>query len=138
MDEQETDASEGAESGTTTDLRLVAALIRTAFSSEQSLMSWIRTSVSLITFGFSITQFFHYLEQQKAGTQLSEDPRRLGLALLCVGVLVLVAAVVEHVRRLYAMRQYGLPSIARFLLPVGSAGAVLAIGIAALAIAFRT
>jgi putative membrane protein len=82
------------------DLRLPAALVRTALSSEQTLMSWIRTALSLFTFGFSITQFFHYLEQQKEGDQISADPRRLGVALVSAGIVVLLFAMLEHVLRL--------------------------------------
>ena len=114
------------------DLRLLGALVRTAFSSEQSLMSWTRTSVSLFTFGFSIAQFFHYLEEKEGVTQLSAGPRRLGLALICVGILALVLAMVEHVHRLRTMQEQGLPRISQYLLPLGSAVALLAIGIVAL------
>ena len=115
-----------------TDFRVLAALVRTAFSSEQTLMSWIRTSLSLFTFGFSITQFFYYLEQQKEGTGLSSGPRRFGMSLVCVGILVLVLATVEHVQRLRRMKTQGLPPDASSFLPIGSAVALLAIGIAAL------
>ncbi len=113
------------------DLRLPAALVRTALSSEQTLMSWIRTSLSLFTFGFSITQFFFYLEQQKEGIQISAGPRRMGFALVCVGIVVLLAAMVEHVLRLRKMKKQGLPADAASFLPFGSAVALLVIGIAA-------
>ncbi len=113
------------------DLRLPAALVRTALSSEQTLMSWIRTSLSLFTFGFSITQFFYYLEQQKEGVQISTGPRRLGIALVCVGIVVLSMAMVEHVLRLRKIKKQGLPADAASFLPVGSAVALLVIGIAA-------
>jgi len=114
------------------DLRVLGALVRTAFSSEQSLMSWTRTSVSLFTFGFSIAQFFHYLGEQEGGAQLLAGPRRLGLALIGVGILALVLAMVEHVHRLRTMQEQGLPRISRYLLPLGTAVALLAIGIVAL------
>jgi len=113
-------------------MRVAAAMVRTALSSEQTLMSWIRTSLSLYAFGFSITQFFLYLEQQQASTPLSSGPRRLGLALISLGILALVLAIVEHVVRLKRMTAVGLPSDSRHFLPVGSGLAVLAIGIAAL------
>jgi putative membrane protein len=113
------------------DLRLPAALVRTALSSEQTLMSWIRTSLSLFTFGFSITQFFYYLEKQKEGIQVSAGPRRMGFALVCVGIVVLLAAMVEHVLRLRKMKKQGLPADAASFLPFGSAVALLVIGIAA-------
>jgi putative membrane protein len=106
--------------------------VRTAFSSEQTLMSWVRTSVSLFTFGVAITQCFYYLTTQQGGTQLPAGPRRLGLALIGVGVVALVLAIAEHVARLRKMREQGLQNISGFLLPIGSAVVLLAIGIAAL------
>jgi putative membrane protein len=115
------------------DLRIPAALVRTALSSEQTLMSWIRTSLSLYAFGFSITQFFFYLEQhQPASSELSAGPRRLGIALISLGILALVSAIVEHLVRLERMKAVGLPNASRYFLPVGSGLAVLAIGITAL------
>ena len=115
-----------------TDLRLRGALVRTAFSSEQTLMSWVRTSVSLFTFGFSITQFFHYLDEQQGGTPLSTGPRRLGLTLICLGILALALSMVEHIQRLRKMQEQGMPRISQYLLPIASAGAFLLIGIGAL------
>ena len=114
----------------------VWALIRTAFSSERSLMAWMRTSVSLYSFGFTITKFVDYLERQGEGSQFSEGPRRLGISLIGVGILVLVLAVVEHVQRLRMMREQGLPPDSGSLLPIGSAGAIFAIGVVALVSVF--
>ena len=113
------------------DLRLLGALVRTAFSSEQTLMSWMRTSVSLFTFGFSIAQFFHYLGDQQEGAQLSAGPRRLGLSLISLGILALVLAMVEHVHRLRTMQEHGLQRFTQYLLPLGSAVTLLVIGIVA-------
>jgi putative membrane protein len=110
----------------------VFALVRTAFSSERALMAWMRTSVSLYSFGFTISKFVDYLERQGEGSQCSEGPRRLGLALICMGILVLVLAAVEHVRRIVKMKQLGLPPISRFPLPVAAAAALFIIGTAAL------
>jgi putative membrane protein len=114
------------------DLRIPAALVRTAFSSEQSLMSWIRTCLSLFTFGFSITQFFQYLEEKQEVLQLSAGPRRLGLVLVFVGILALLLAMIDHVQRIRNMKKQGLPPKTSSFLPIGSALALLAIGIAAL------
>lgn len=117
---------------TSKDFRVVAALVRTAFSSEQTLMSWTRTSVFLFTFGFAIFQFFQFLSQQQGGEQLATGPRRLAIDLICVGVLALGLAMVEHVYRLRRLQQQGLLEIKRYLLPLGSATMLLAIGIVAL------
>jgi putative membrane protein len=117
------------------DLRLTAALVRTALSSEQTLMSWVRTSLSLSTFGFSIAKFFQYLSGQ-SDESITDGPRRLGIALILLGVLVLAAAVSEHVLRIRGLKRQGLPANASSFLPMGSAGAMLAIGLVALVSVF--
>jgi putative membrane protein len=110
----------------------VLALIRTAYSSERSLMAWIRTSVSLYTFGFSISTFIDYLESQESGTQFSAGLRRVGLALIAMGIVALVLAMIEHLKRIQIMERLGLPSTARFSLPAGAAIALLLTGIVTL------
>jgi BASS family bile acid:Na+ symporter len=107
----------------------ILALVRTAFSAERSLMAWIRTSVSLYTFGFSLIRFMDYLEATEIGTQLSEGPRLLGLALVCLGILVLLPAAVEHVRRMKKMKTLGLPRISKIYLPIIAAIALVLIGL---------
>jgi putative membrane protein len=114
------------------DLRLPGALVRTALSAEQTLMSWVRTALSLFTFGFSIVQFFFFLASQQESTELSAGPRRLGLTLIVVGVSVLLMAVVEYVQRLRRLREAGLPADSTSFLPLGSAAGLLVIGLAAL------
>jgi putative membrane protein len=117
------------------DLRLAGALVRTALSSEQTLMSWVRTALSLSTFGFAIAKFFQYLAGQ-ADTPLAAGPRRLGIALILLGVVVLTGAIVEHTLRIRALKKQGLPADASSFLPLGSAGAMLAIGLVALVSVF--
>ena len=116
------------------DLRLAAALVRTALSSELTLMSWVRTSLSLFTFGFSIAQFFQYLARQTE--EISGNPRRLGIALIVVGVVVLLVAIVEHVQRIRRLQEEGLPADSRSFLPIGSAAALLVMGLTALVTVF--
>jgi putative membrane protein len=77
--------------------------IRTRFSLERTMMSWIRTAVSLIGFGFAIVQFFERL-QQMPGVRPTEHPRAsqyLGLALIACGVLSLVISIWQY---LWAIR----------------------------------
>ena len=118
------------------DLRLPAALVRTALSSEQTLMSWVRTSLSMVTFGFSIAQFFYFLAERQDDADFTVAPNRLGIALISVGTLVLVLAVVEHLLRIRALKSQGLPGDAGSFLPMGSAVALLSIAIVALVSVF--
>ena len=72
--------------------------IRTRLSVERTIMSWIRTAVSLIGFGFAIVQFFERL-QQMPGVRPAAYPdasRDLGLALIACGVLALLIAVWQY------------------------------------------
>ena len=54
----------------------VLAVARTAHSSERSLMAWIRTSVSIYSFGFSTSMFIDYLELQASDVELTTSLRR--------------------------------------------------------------
>ena len=94
-------------------------------------MAWIRTAVSLYTFGFTISKFFEYLAEQK-GVESDSGPRVLGTSLICVGVVALLLAVVEHVCTTRTLAQLGLPATLRFSLPVGSALVLAVIGCIAL------
>ncbi len=129
---QEPDSDHFVDSDVVGDLRVRGAFVRTAMSSEQSLMSWIRTSVSMYTFGFSITQFFFYIADRQGATQLAVGPRILGLALVTTGVVAILLGATEHVLRIRTMRKEGLPPNVQFFLPLGSAIAFLLVGLVAL------
>ena len=67
---------------------------RTLMSADRTLMSTVRTSLSLISFGFTIHEFFGKVPELFPD---SDRPgRRLGLALLVLGVLLLVMGIVSH------------------------------------------
>ena len=65
----------------------------TRLALERTFMAWLRTAVSLISFGFTIVQFFQRLPQMQNGATarpLNPDaPRILGLALIGAGVAAL-------------------------------------------------
>jgi putative membrane protein len=72
--------------------------LRTRLSVERTMMSWVRTAVSLIGFGFAIVQFFERLHQMP-GTQaalIPAAPKYLGLALISCGVLALVISIWQY------------------------------------------
>ena len=72
--------------------------LRTRASVERTLMSWIRTAVSLIGFGFTIVQFFERM-QELPGVNLAlhpTAPRYLGLALIACGILALVVSIWQY------------------------------------------
>jgi len=79
------------------------AWIRTRLSVERTLMSWLRTAVALIGFGFTIVQFLERLPKlrESGGAIFPEAPRYLGLALIGAGVMALLVSAHQY-RRLLA------------------------------------
>jgi putative membrane protein len=72
--------------------------LRTRLSLERTMMSWIRTAVSLIGFGFAIVQFFERLHQMTdvRAASYPKAPQYLGLALIGCGVLALVISIWQY------------------------------------------
>ncbi len=72
--------------------------LRTRMSVERTLMSWVRTAVSLIGFGFTIVQFFERMRQLPGGTasRFPEAPYYFGLALIACGVLALAVSIWQY------------------------------------------
>jgi putative membrane protein len=74
------------------------AWVRTRLALERTMMSWLRTAVSLIGFGFAIVQFFEHLQQMPGAhsTLLPGGPLYLGLALISCGVLALLISIWQY------------------------------------------
>jgi putative membrane protein len=71
---------------------------RTRLAADRTLMAWIRTSVSMISFGFTIYKFFMYLRESNllSGQLPLYGPRNLGLGLVGLGTFLLGMAIVEY------------------------------------------
>ena len=80
------------------------AMDRTVFAAERTLMAWIRTSFSMIGFGFTI---YNFLKSFQGGPITKHGPRNFGMALIGLGTASLIVAIVQHV---VYMRQCGRPS----------------------------
>ena len=70
------------------------AWLRTRMSIERTAMSWVRTSLALIGFGFTIYQVFRSLNE--ASPFRGDAPRNLGLALIALGVIALLLALLSY------------------------------------------
>ena len=74
---------------------------------ERTFMAWMRTAVSLIGFGFTITQFFAHLramEGRALKPMAEEAPRDLGLTLIAAGVVALVISSWQYHQALNYLR----------------------------------
>jgi putative membrane protein len=74
------------------------ALDRTYLAHERTLMAWIRTATSLITFGFTLYKFFQYLHEQNHlhEAQHPLGARTMGMIMIGLGVFTLAAATWQH------------------------------------------
>jgi putative membrane protein len=74
-----------------------SAIDRTRLAAERSLMAWIRTSLSMIAFGFTIYKFLQMLHEQSPVAVLRPNaPRNVGLLLVGIGTFAVAVAYVQH------------------------------------------
>jgi putative membrane protein len=74
------------------------ALERSMMGADRTLMAIVRTALSLIGFGFTINQVFRQLADKGLLVGADKTGRRLGAALLALGVLLLVMGLIGHIR----------------------------------------
>jgi len=72
--------------------------LRTRLSVERTMMSWVRTAIALIGFGFTIVQFFERVKEMPGAVpgRFPDAPRYLGLALIFCGIAALVISIWEY------------------------------------------
>lgn len=73
------------------------SITRTRFAAERTLMSWIRTSFAMISFGFTIIKFFQYLKVPANPVVVQvTGSAHLGLFLILTGTFCLIPGMIEH------------------------------------------
>lgn len=82
---------------------------RVYFAAERTFLAWIRTGLGLMGVGFAVSRFGLFLREMRASeTHVPVHSTGLsvysGVALVTLGVIVNVAAVMEHVRTTRQLR----------------------------------
>ena len=73
------------------------ALDRTRFAAERSLLAWIRTALSMITFGFTLYKFLEAIHAQSPVPVPRPDaPRNVGMLLVGLGTFTIVVAIIQY------------------------------------------
>jgi putative membrane protein len=110
------------------------ALQRSFLAAERTLMAWIRTSISMIGFGFTVAKLFeslaeaHVLIKGPGGRVWTAEG--VGMLLISLGTFALVIAVFDHRRELKLLQSAGLQP--RFSLTMAVASILAILGVMAL------
>jgi putative membrane protein len=102
-----------AEDKTTTEEHLLTsndlAFERTILAENRTLMAWIRTAISMLSFGFTIYKFFH---ESGIGSHPGSlfTPRKVGMIMILLGLMALLWGLMEH-RAVFKKLKKGYPGI---------------------------
>ncbi|MCH9641699.1 MAG: DUF202 domain-containing protein [Actinomycetia bacterium] len=83
------------------------AVDRTRLAAERTLMAWIRTSTSLIAFGFTIFKFFQYLAADEQLHRPILSPWAVGMFMIVIGLAALILAWLQHRQEMKSLRAEG-------------------------------
>jgi putative membrane protein len=120
-----------SQSVSTLDTATALALARTRAAYERTMMSWVRTATSLITFGFSIYKFFQLEVPASARPNHLIGARGFAFMLVSIGLVSLVLATIEQRQNIRSLGP-GYPGHQRSLALL-LAALISLLGIAALA-----
>jgi putative membrane protein len=102
------------------------AMDRTWLAHERTLMAWIRTATSMISFGFTIYKFFQFEQGRNApGARGLLTPRDFALIIVAIGLVALLVATIQNRIEVAELRKH-----------LGSRKRSLAVLVAALVSAF--
>lgn len=82
------------------------AIERNRAAYDRTMLAWVRTAVSLISFGFTIYAFFH-IQLHRGEDGRGIGPREFGLTMVVIGLLSLGLAVWENRNNMQGLRAMG-------------------------------
>jgi putative membrane protein len=94
--------------------KLHLSIESTELAHERTLMAWIRTAISLTTFGFTIYKFFQGVETASTLSDRILSPRAVGMVMIGFGFVGLLLALIQHRRYMNELRAVD-PTIQRSL-----------------------
>jgi putative membrane protein len=89
---------------TVSDAQIKLAVDRTCLVYDRTMLSWVRTATALITFGFSIHQFFQIESKGTVETTGFVGPHEFGMSMIVIGLLALLLATLAHRSAIHALK----------------------------------
>ena len=80
------------------------AIERTFIAHERTQMAWVRTALSLISFGFTIAKLFEVLREKLGNKGPVLGPRVVGILMISMGLFSMIIADVLHRQAIQRLR----------------------------------
>jgi len=111
------------------DIPLNLPVMNTLMAADRTLMSWIRTSLSLLSFGFTIFKILQGIQDAEGKFVVRSDvPRDAGLFLTAMGTFAMVMGTLEYWQTLKVLNQqriFGRPRAPLIMAMIMSVSGVL-------------
>ena len=98
---------------------------------ENTRMSWVRTALGMISFGFTIAKFFELVREKQGMRATLLDPPTVGILMIVIGLVALTLSNLQQARAVKALRDQ-CPSLPKFSVAGTTAAAIWLLGILAL------
>jgi putative membrane protein len=109
---------------------------RNRAAAERTMMAWIRTCLSLISFGFGLDKIIGAINRSRFGgsDHASLSVRLVAIGFVLIGILAMAAATRQHLRTLKLIRRDDFVYVDQRSITVFTAVALTVIGIVAFAL----
>ncbi|MCT0248096.1 YidH family protein [Synechococcus sp. CS-205] len=109
---------------------------RNRAAAERTMMAWIRTCLSLISFGFGLDKIIAAINRSRfdGSDHASMSVRLVAIGFVLIGILAMAAATRQHLRTLKLIRRDDFVYVDQRSITVFTAIALTIIGIAAFAL----
>jgi inner membrane protein YidH len=111
------------------------AKFRTQIALDRTTLAWVRTTLTMATFGFGTVGFFRSLRQANPtpyAILMHEGAIRFGLALIILGIVATVLAIISHWFTLRRLHRDELPVLTQWPLSITVAMLLTVIGLVSL------
>ncbi len=111
------------------------AKFRTQIALDRTTLAWVRTTLTMATFGFGTIGFFRSIRQANPNSEnirMHEGAIRFGIALVVLGIVATVLAIVSHWLTLRRLRRDEIPVLTQWPLSITVAMLLTVLGLVSL------